>query len=128
GLGAYVKAAISLIPGLFTTGSAPMVLRILGCVLLLAVCFGIYVSPIELKDALGGLAIFSVLATVVAGVLMLFDDRVLRIFFGGIRAYAAGVTALFLVVLLALAALIVIGLLFRIARMFFSRGDAGGEV
>lgn len=128
GLGAYVKAAISLIPGLFTTGSAPMVLRILGCVLLLAVCFGIYVSPIELKDALGGLAIFSVLATIVAGVLMLFDDRVLRIFFGGIRAYAAGVTALFLVVLLALAALIVIGLLFRIARMFFNRGDAGGEV
>lgn len=123
GFTAYVKAAVSLIPAMFTVGGAPMVLRILGCALLLAVCFGIYISFSELKDALGGFAVFAVLAALATGVLMLFDDRVMRIAFGGIRAYATGVTALFSVVLLCFAVLLIVGLVFRTFCTLFSRSE-----
>lgn len=128
GIGDYARAAFSLIPTMFTADGAPMLLRVFGCVLLLAVCVGIHVSVAEMMDALGGFLIFSGFSAVAAGALLLFDDRVRRIFFGGLRAYAAGVTALFAVVMLCLAALLAVALIFRVMRTLFSRGDAGGAV
>lgn len=119
GLGAYVKAALSLIPAMFGAGGAHVMLRILGCLLLLLLCMGIHVSLSELKDALSGFAVFSVLAALAVLVLMLFDSRVIRIAFAGLRSYATAVTALFIVVLLAAAALVAVGFVFGALRTLF---------
>ena len=129
GFGAYVKAALSLIPAMFTAGEAPMVLRIIGCVLLLAVCCGIHISPAEVSDAVGGALIYALLLVPISGILMLFDARVLRMTYDGLRGYATGVTALYAVVLLALAALVVLGFVFGVIRTLFTRSDdPDGEV
>ncbi len=128
GFGAYVKAAFLLIPAMFTQGEAPMLLRIVGCVLLLGICSGIHVSPAEIADAVGGFLIFTVPVALVSGILMLLDERALRLAFSGLHALCAGVIALFSVVLLCLAALVALGLAFGVLRTLFSRGEAGGEV
>lgn len=119
GFGAYVGAAFSLIPAMFTTGSAHILFRIIGCLLLLALCLGIHIPLTELKDAISGFGVYAVIAAFASFVVVLFDDRVLRMVFSGLRAYATGVTALFVVVLLCAAVLVALGLLFGVLRTLF---------
>ena len=88
--------------------------------LLLAVCFCAHVTPTELMEALGGFVVFSLLAALSTGILLLFDDRVMRIAISGFRTYATVVTALFLVVLLFAVAAIAIGFVFGVIRTLFN--------
>ena len=118
--GAYALAALSLIPKMFASGEAGVLARIVGCVLLLAICFCAHVTPTELMDAISGFFVFAVLAALSTGILLLFDDRVMRIALSGFRTYATVVTALFLVVLLFAAAAIAIGFVFGVLRTLFN--------
>ncbi|MBQ8356635.1 MAG: hypothetical protein IJX39_02380 [Clostridia bacterium] len=116
----YALTALSLIPDMFGAGEANVWGRIIGCVLLLAVCLGVHITPAELTDALSGFLIFSLLLAFSVGVLMLFDDRVMRIALSGFRTYATAVTALFLVTLLFAAAMVALGFLFGVVRTLFN--------
>lgn len=120
GFGAYAKAALSLIPQMFTAGKAGVFGRIVGCLLLLAICFCAHVTPGELLDGIGGFVVFSVLAALSTGILLLFDDRVMRIALSGFRSYATVMTALFLVVLLFSVAAVAIGFVFDVLRTLFN--------
>ena len=71
-------------------------------------------------DAISGFFVFAVLAALSTGILLLFDDRVMRIALSGFRTYATVVTALFLVVLLFAAAAIAIGFVFGVLRTLFN--------
>ena len=118
--GAYALAALSLIPKMFSTGEAGVFARIVGCLLLLAVCFCAHITPTELMEALWGFVIFGLLAALSTGILLLFDDRVMRIAISGFRTYATVLTALFLVVLLFAVAAIAIGFVFGVVRTLFN--------
>lgn len=120
GFGAYAEAALSLIPKMFSTGEAGVFGKIVGCLLLLAICFCAHVTPAELADAVSGFFVFAVLTALSTGILLLFDDRVMRIALSGFRTYATVVTALFLVVLLFAAAAVALGFLFGVARTLFN--------
>jgi len=120
GFGAYVAAALSLIPKMFSTGEASVLARIIGSLLLLAVCFCAHITPTELIEALWGFVIFSLLTALSTGILLLFDDRVMRIALSGFRTYATVLTALFSVVLLFAAAAVAIGFVFGVLRTLFN--------
>ena len=120
GFGAYAKTALSLIPKMFASGEVGVFGKILGCLLLLAICFCAHVTPAELMEAISGFLVFAVLAALSTGILLLFDERVMRIALSGFRTCATVVTALFLVVLLFSAAAVAIGFLFGVARTLFN--------
>lgn len=120
GVGEYLKAAFSFIPKMFTLGEAAMWLRVIGCALLVFLCLGIYVSPLELMEAASGIAILVGLVMAASGVMMLFDDRVMRIAIGGLRSFSTVVIALFLVVLVFSAGLLAFGALFGLIRTLFN--------
>jgi hypothetical protein len=120
GVGEYLKAAFSFIPKMFTLGEAAMWLRVIGCALLVFLCLGIYVSPLELMEAASGIAILVGLVMAASGVMMLFDDRVMRIAIGGLRSFSTVVIALFLVVLVFSAGLLAFGALFALIRTLFN--------
>ena len=120
GVGEYLKAAVSFIPKMFTLGEAAMWLRVMGCALLVFLCLGIYVSPLELMEAASGIAILVGLVMAASGVMMLFDDRVMRIAIGGLRSFSTVVIALFLVVLVFSAGLLAFGALFGLIRTLFN--------
>ncbi len=120
GIGEYLKAAFSLVPKMFTLGEAGIWLRVIGCVLLLFLCLGIYVCPRELFEAISGMLILMALIMVASGVMMLFDDRVMRIALAGFRAFSTVVIALFLVVLVFAAGLLLLGAAFGLLRTLFN--------
>jgi hypothetical protein len=120
GFGAYAEAALSLIPKMFSTGEAGVFGKIVGCLLLLAICFCAHVTPAELMDAISGFFVFALFAALSTGILLLFDDRVMRIAISGFRTYATVLTALFLVVLLFAVAAVAIGFLFGVLRTLFN--------
>ena len=65
------------------------------------------------------IAIAAVLALLFAGLTALFDRRLQRILTGGIRLYAVGVTALYLVVLAFAVCMVAVGALFFVVRTLF---------
>lgn len=116
----YAKAAFSLFTDLFTAGAASVWARVLGCALLALICFGIHVDPVELLDALVGIVMLGALLLLAAGVLMLFDDRVITSAMNGLRGFSTAVSALFLVVLSFSVALTLLGALFGVIRTLFN--------
>lgn len=116
----YAKAAFSLFADLFTAGDAGAWMRVLGCALLALICFGIHVDPVELLDAIMGIVILGGMLLLTAGVLILFDDRVVMGAMNGLRSFSTAVSALFLVVLTFAAALTVLGFLFGVIRTLFN--------
>ena len=120
GVGEYLKAAFSFIPKMFTLGEAAMWLRVLGCALLVFLCLGIYVSPVEIFEAVSGIVILIGLVMAASGVLMLFDDRVMRIAISGLRSFSTVVIALFLVVLIFAAGMLALGAAFGVVRTLFN--------
>lgn len=104
----YLRVSLSLLPAMVGAKTGAF-LKVLGGVLLLLLCMGIFVSLAEAVQALGGFLIYAGLVFVFSAVLSLFDPRLQRILLDGLRGFATGVTALFLVVLLAVGALLAIG-------------------
>ena len=121
GFSAYACATVSLLARMFGAEGGAIALRVLGCVLLLALCLGIYVTPTEILDGLAGLGVLSALLAAVIGVILLFDDgRVASMILSAFRSYATAVTALFLVVLAFALAVVAIGALFGAVRTLFN--------
>lgn len=121
GFSAYAAATISLLVGMFGAGGGAVVLRVLGCALLLSLCLGIYITPTEILDGLAGLGVLAGLLLSVAGLILLFDDgRVANMTLSAFRSYATAVTALFLVVLAFALAVVLIGALFGVVRTLFN--------
>jgi len=121
GFAAYASATGALLAGMFGAGGGPVMLRIIGCVLLLALCFGVHIAPIEIFDSLAGLGIFAGITAAGLGLVMLFDDgRVGQIVLSAFRTYATAVTALFLIVLAFALMAVLIGALFGVVRTLFN--------
>ena len=118
-LGEYLGAAAELLPTMFAGGGVGIIGKIIGVLLLLLLCMGVFVSVYELTDAFSGFVIFCGITAVFSALLMLFDARVQRIVLGGLRSFATVVTALNLVLLLAVAALLLVGGVWFLWRFLF---------
>ena len=119
GFAEYAKATLHFFPALFRDASTGVVAKILGCLLIAAVCLGIYVSWDDLKNAFGGMCIYALLALLFAGLTALLDARLQRILTGGLRLFAVGVTGLYLVVLAFAVCMVAVGALFFVIRTLF---------
>ncbi len=122
GFGEYVRLALDFFPAMFRDAASGVFAKIVGCVLLLLICLGVYVSMDDLYNAVSGMALYAVAALVFAGVTALFDARARRLILTGFRTFATGVTALYLVVLIFAVAALVPALLFFLFRTFFGEG------
>ena len=116
GFGAYVESVRSLIPALFEAAREHALLGFVGVALLLLICFGAYVTPVDLRDAFSGALIFAGLCAAISFIVVLLDSRIARIVRGGLSAFATAVTALFLVLLLAAVAWLLVGAIFFLVR------------
>ncbi len=119
GFADYARTTFSLIPQMFGGGTAGVVSKIIGTVLLVLICLGIHVTPRDLADAFSGFLIYAGVAALTSFVLVLFDVRVVRMVIAGLGSFATAVTALFAVVLLAAAALLAVGAVFFLIRTLF---------
>ena len=127
GIGAYLAVAFSLLPAMLRA-AAPLWLKLLGFAALAFLCMGIFVSLNELIEGLLGFLIYAGAVLVFTAVLMLFDTRVQRILLGGLRSFATTVTALGVVVLTVVAALVALAALFFLFRvLFLTTPEGSGE-
>lgn len=124
-LGEYVRLAADFVPALFRDATGGAASRAIGCVLLLFLSLGVFVSMDDLCNAILGMALYAVGAFLFAGVTALFDARSRRLILTWLRTYATGVTALYLVVLIFAAAMLVLALIFFAFRTFFGEGGGG---
>lgn len=115
-VGDYLRLAVGLVPEMLSTGEVPILAKLVGMLILVLLCMGVFVSLYELADAFFGLICYAALLTVPAGVLLLFDARIQRAATQGLRAFATGVAALYIPVLLAAAFLLVLGTVFFLVR------------
>lgn len=115
----YARLTWDFLPRMFTERTSGLPSAILGAVLLLAIVLGIHVDPRELVDSFSGAIVYAVLALVVTGIFVFPGERVTRIALGGLRSFAASVTALLLVVLLFAAMLAAFGAVVFLIRTLF---------
>ena len=125
GIGDYLLAALELFPALFFSAGTGVIGKIFGAVLLLLLSMGIFVSLGELMDGLLGALLYAGLVLVAAAVLLLFDARVQRVTLEGLRAFATGVIALYIPVLLALLLLLAFAAIFFLIRKLGSVPETG---
>ena len=116
----HLRVSVGLIPKMVLSAEVNVFAKILGGLLLLMLCMGIFVSLGELLDGLFGAAIYAALAALAAVVLVLMDARIQRVVLDGLRAFATGVIALYLPVLLAACILLAVGAIFFLIRKLFS--------
>ena len=120
GFAEYARVSFEFLPRMFTERTSGLFSAAVGALLLLAVVLGIHVDPRELRDALSGGAVYAALALVVSAVLIFPGARITRIALGGLRSFATGVTALFLVVLAFAAVLAALGFAVFVVRNVFA--------
>jgi hypothetical protein len=123
--GDYLLLAAGLLPAMFASGEVSLGAKILGALLLLVLCMGIFVSLSELLDGLFGAVIYAVLLTLPAGALLLFDERICRTAMQDMRAFATGVVALYIPVLMAGGLLLVLATVFFLVRKLGAVPEAG---
>lgn len=114
----YAAATVRILPAMRGAPGGVLV-KLLGCVLILALCMGASVSITELVESFGGLVLYGALCALFAGVLLLFDPRVGRNVLGALHSFAALVVALSLVVWLAVAILLAMSALIFLYRFLF---------
>jgi len=119
GFADYARLTWDFLPRMFTERTSGLPSAILGAVLLLAIVLGIHVDPRELVDSFSGAIVYAVLALLVTGIFVFPGERVTRIALGGLRSFAASVTALLLVVLLFAAMLAAFGAVVFLIRTLF---------
>lgn len=115
GLWDYLRLAAGLVPAMLAA-EVSVFAKIFGALALILLCMGIFVSLAELKDAFFGMFVYAALLTVPAGILLLFDARIQRTAMQDLRAFATGVVALYIPVLLAVAVLLACGAVFFVVR------------
>ncbi len=124
----YLRVGVGLIPKMVLSDEVGVFSKLLGGLLLLLVCMGVFVSLGELLDGLFGAAIYTGLALVAALLLALLDERAQRVAADGLRAFATGVLALYLPVLLAVCVLLVVGAIFFLIRKLGAVPETGNAV
>ena len=124
GFSAYVRLAVDFFPSLFREGTGGIFSKLVGSVFLLLLSLGVFVSLDDLYGAFSGCLLYAVAALAFAGVTSLFDARARRLILTCFRTFATGVTALYLVVLIFAAAMLLLGLLFFVFRTLFGEGRA----
>ncbi|MBQ3057087.1 MAG: hypothetical protein IJC95_06345 [Clostridia bacterium] len=122
GFGEYAKLALGFFPSLFREGGSGIFAKVAGCLLLLVLSLGVYVSLDDLYSAFSGMLLYAALALAFAAVTALFDARARRLILTGFRTFATAVTALYIVVLIFAAAALLFGALVYLVRMFFGEG------
>jgi hypothetical protein len=125
GFGQYAKLAFGFFPSLFRDGEGSMPAKIVGCLLLLVLSLGVYVSLDDIYSAFSGMLLYAAAALAFAAVTALFDARARRLILTGFRTFATAVTALYIVVLIFAVAALLVGLLVYLVRMFFGEGVSG---
>lgn len=123
-LGEYARLTVGFLPALFRDATGGVLLRVVGCVLLLFLSLGVFVSIDDLCNAIPGMALYALGVFLFAGVTALFDARSRRLILTWLRTFATGVTALYLVVLIFAAAMLVLALIFFAFRTFFGEGKS----
>jgi hypothetical protein len=124
----YLRVGVGLIPKMVFSKEVGAFPKILGGLLLLLVCMGVFVSLGELLDGLFGAAIYAGLSLAVALLLALLDERAQRVATDALRAFATGVLALYLPVLLAVCALLIVGAIFFLVRKLGAVPETGNAV
>lgn len=124
----YLRAGASLIPQMFLGDDVGAFAKVVGALLLVFLCMGICVSLKELSEGLSGAAIYAGIAFLVAVVLSLLDERVQRVALTGLRAFATGVLALYLPVLLAVAVLLIFAAIFFLVRKLGDVPETGNAL
>ncbi len=121
----YAKLALGFFPAMLRDATGGILSKIVGCLLLVIISLGVYVSLDDLFGAVSGMLLYALLAIVFAGVTALFDARTRRLITAGLRTFATGVSALYLVVLIFAAVAVGLGFLVFLYRTFF--GEGGGQ-
>lgn len=116
----YARTALSFVPSIFAGEGINLFAKIFGGALLATLCLGIHITPGEIMDAVSGFLIYLILAFLGAGVLILFDERVVRNAMAGLHTFATSIVALFLVVLVFAAGIVLLGFVFGIIRTLFN--------
>lgn len=124
----YIDATRAVIPSMFARGGAGFILKLIGWLLLLVLCMGVFVSAAELLEGFLGWLLYVVLAAFGAAVLMLFDARAQRIALGALGGFASLVTALYLISLLAMAALLALAGVYRLIRFLSATPESSTAV
>ncbi len=124
----YLRLALSLLPAMFAASEVSLLAKLVGVLLLLLVCMGVFVSLSELMDALFGLVAYAAVLVIPVAVLLLFDARIQRVALGGVRAFATGVLALYIPILLAVALLLAVGSVFFLVRKLGAVPETGNAV
>lgn len=127
-LGDYLRLAVGLVPAMFVSGEVNLFAKIAGVLLLLFLCMGVFVSLPDLLDALFGMSVYAAALLLPTALLLLFDARIQHIATEGLRAFATGVLALFLPILLALAVLLAFGGVFFLVRKLSAVPETGTAV
>ena len=112
----YLRVGVGLIPKMVLSSQVSVPAKLIGGLLLLLVCMGVFISLGELLEGLFGATIYAGIAFLAGFVISLLDARAQRVVLDGLRAFATGVLALFLPVLLAIAALLVFATIFFLVR------------
>ena len=128
GFADYLHLAAGLLPAMFATGEVGFFAKLFGALLLLLICMGIFVSLAELMDALFGVIAYAVVLVIPAALLLLFDARIQRVATQGLRAFATGVLALYIPILLAVALLLAVGGVFFLVRKLYAVPETGNAV
>ena len=116
----YFSLAFGFLPTLFAATGTGTVLKIVGCLLLLLLSIGVFVSLDDLQNAFSGAIVFGVAVFLFAGVTALFDDRLRRLILYGLRGFATSVTALLLVALVFSLAMVLVGFAYFLFRSFLA--------
>ena len=124
GFGEYARVALDFFPAMFRDATSGIFAKIVGCLLLLLISLGVYVSLDDLYSAFSGMLLYAVLAMVFAGVTAIFDARSRRLILTWLRTFSTGVTALYTVVLIFALAALFFGFLVFLYRTFFGEGKA----
>ena len=124
----YLRVGVGLIPKMVFSESVSVFAKIVGGLLLLLVCMGVFVSLGELLEGVFGAAIYAGITLVAAFVISLLDTRAQRVVLDGLRAFATGVLALYLPVLLAIAILLLCATVFFLIRKLGAVPETGNAV
>ena len=124
----YLRVGVGLISKMVASDAVSVFPKILGGLLLLLVCMGVFVSLGELLEGLFGAALYAGLSLLAALTLSLLDARVQRVATDGLRAFATGVLALYLPVLLAVLVLLAVGAVFFLIRKLGAVPETGNAL
>lgn len=124
---AFLRAVLAFPREVFSAAHTGIPAKIIGCVLLLFLSLGAYVSLSDLRQSVGGLFLFVLLVFLFSAVTAIFDDRLRNLICESLHTFALSVTALYLIIFLFAGVLLALAALFFLIRGLFSLDRPGGR-